>query len=347
MREIRGFSVLLKGTERLWAALYALPTEPNNSIFFLDGVLDGLGARRKQLARIKALALLVLSGLDVFTGGLGPHGGLDGLQAGGEHVKGSEALLILARQDIGPQLLLEGQHALGVHIDLGNTQADGLFDHIVGDAGAAVQHKGNVIRRVMDLLQRVEVQAFPVGRVHTVDVADACGQEVDAQGSDARTLGGVRNLAHAHDTVLFTADAADLGLDGKAVLVSQSHQLGGLGHVFVDGVVAAVEHDGGEPGLNTGLGIFARAFGHAENDGAVHFLRSLQRGLRPLQIVDVELAYGVVAVAGFLQHFGSVYQHNSLPSKKSFLFWAGAPSALARPARIGPTVKEDKPLSQI
>ena len=73
--------------------------------------------------------------------------------------------------------------------------------------------------------------------------------------------------------------------------------------------------------------IFARAFGHAENDGAVHFLRSLQRGLRPLQIVDVELAYGVVAVAGFLQHFGSVYQHNSLPSKKSFLFWAGAPSA--------------------
>ena len=67
----------------------------------------------------------------------------------------------------------------------------------------------------------------------------------------------------------------------------------------------------------------------------------------PLQIVDVELAYGVVAVAGFLQHFGSVYQHNSLPSKKSFLFWAGAPSALARPARIGPTVKEDKPLSQI
>ena len=245
-----------------------------------------------------------------------------------------------------------------------------------------MQHKGNVIRRVVNLLQRVEVQAFPVGRVHTVDVADACGQEVDAQGSDARTLGGVRNLAHAHNTVLFTADAADLGLDGKAVLVSQSHQLGGLGHVFVDGVVAAVEHDGGEPGLNTGLGaligavvqmqrhghgdaqrvdhgldhggdgfeachIFARAFGHAENDGAVHFLRSLQRGLRPLQIVDVELAYGVVAVAGFLQHFGSVYQHNSLPSKKSFLFWAGAPSALAHPARIGPTVKEDKPLSQI
>ena len=71
---------------------YALPTEPNNSTFFLDGVLDGLGARRKQLARIKALALLVLSGLDVFTGGLG-----------------------------------EGELAFGVHIDLGNTQADGPF----------------------------------------------------------------------------------------------------------------------------------------------------------------------------------------------------------------------------
>ena len=66
-----------------------------------------------------------------------------------------------AALSISFSLLNESSVRAVSYTHLGNTQADGLFDHIVGDAGAAVQHKGNVIRRVVDLLQRVEVQITP------------------------------------------------------------------------------------------------------------------------------------------------------------------------------------------
>ena len=36
--------------------------------------------------------------------------------------------------------------------------------------------------------------------------------------------------------------------------MGQGDQLGGLGDVLVDGVVAAIEHDRGEAGGNAGLG---------------------------------------------------------------------------------------------
>ena len=75
----------------------------------------------------------------------------------------------------------KAQLALRVDVDLGNAQADGLFDHVIGDAGAAVQHQRNVVGGVVDFVQRLKVQAFPVGRIHAVDVADAGSQEVDAQ----------------------------------------------------------------------------------------------------------------------------------------------------------------------
>ena len=120
--------------------------------------------------------------------------------------------------------------------------------------------------------------------------------------------------------------------------MGQFHQLGGLGHVLVDGVVAAVEHDAGEAGLQAGLGafvaavvqvqghrhgdvqglhhglhhgghglvaghVFARALGNAQDHRAVHLLRGEQDGLGPLQVVDVELTHGIVAVPGLFQHF--------------------------------------------
>ena len=124
--------------------------------------------------------------------------------------------------------------------------------------------------------------------------------------------------------------------------MGQRHQLGGFGHVLFDGVVAAVEHDAGEAGLETGLGalvaaviqveghrhrdaqaahhgahhgghgliaghILARALGHAQDHRAVQLLRGQQHGFGPFQVVDVELAHGIVAVAGLLKHFGCAY----------------------------------------
>ena len=58
-------------------------------------VNDGLSAGSQQLAGVEALALLILASLDVLAGGLS-----------------------------------KDQLALGVDVDLGNTQADGLLDHL-------------------------------------------------------------------------------------------------------------------------------------------------------------------------------------------------------------------------
>ena len=128
--------------------------------------------------------------------------------------------------------------------------------------------------------------------------------------------------------------------------MGQGDQLGGLGDVLVDGVVTAIEHDGGEAGGNAGLRtligaviqmqgngngdaqalvhgldhgshglearhIFACALRDTEDDRGVQLLRSEQDALGPLQIVDVELTDCIVAIARFQQHIGSIYQHSS------------------------------------
>ena len=69
----------------------------------------------------------------------------DGLRAGSQQLAGVEALalLILASLDILAGSLSEDQLALGVDVDLGDAQADGLCDHVVGDAGAAVQDQSD------------------------------------------------------------------------------------------------------------------------------------------------------------------------------------------------------------
>ena len=70
-----------------------------------------------------------------------------------------------------------------------------LRDHVSRDARAAVQHQGDVVGGVVDLVQSLEVQALPVGGVLAVDVADAGSQEVDAQGSDLGALSGISDFA--------------------------------------------------------------------------------------------------------------------------------------------------------
>ena len=196
----------------------------------------------------------------------------------------------------------------------------------------------------MDLVQSLEVQALPVGRVLAVDVADAGSQEVDAQGSDLGALSGISDFAHTDDAVFLAADGTDLSLDGQAVVMGQGNQLGGLGNVLIDVVVAAIKHDGSEAGGNAGLStlvgamvqvqgngngdaqalvhgldhggngletghIFAGTLRNTEDDGGVHLLCSEQNALGPFQVVDVELTDSIVAIACFQQHIGSIYQH--------------------------------------
>ena len=75
----------------------------------LYGILDGLEARSQKLTRIKALALLILALFNILTGSS-----------------------------------CEGKLALGIHIDLGNAQGNGLLDHVCRNACAAVEHQRKV-----------------------------------------------------------------------------------------------------------------------------------------------------------------------------------------------------------
>ena len=176
--------------------------------------------------------------------------------------------------------------------------------------------------------------------LHVVDASSPVREEQIAE------VNSVLADIHADDAVLLAADGADLGLNGQTVVMGQGDQLGGLGDVLVDGVVAAIEHDRGEAGGNAGLGtligaviqmqgngngdaqalvhgldhgshglearhIFACALRDTEDDRGVHLLRSEQDALGPLQVVDVELTNCIVAIARFQQHIGSIYQHSS------------------------------------
>jgi hypothetical protein len=175
-----------------------------------------------------------------------------------------------------------------------------------------------------------------------MDVADAAGEEVDAEISDLLALLGVCDLALRRDAVLGAADAADLGLDGDALAVGDLHELLGVGDVRGEVLlVRAVVHDRGEAGLDALVAVLVRAVveveGHRHGDvlvldelvdergddleaglplgGAARALDD-QRGLlglggvedrrRPLQVVRVERADAVVPGLGLLEHVGCV-----------------------------------------
>ena len=49
--------------------------------------------------------------------------------------------------------------------------------------------------------------------------------------------------------------------------------------------------------------IFARALGNTENNGGTKFFRGEKNRFCPFKVVDVEMAYGVFAGFGLVEHF--------------------------------------------
>ncbi len=130
--------------------------------------------------------------------------------------------------------------------------------------------------------------------------------------------------------------------------MSQGYKFLGLCDILLDGKGGAVEHDGCKAGLNAllcavvgavvevkGYGnrdaeglvhgldhgsygieaghILAGALGNTEDDGSLLLLSRQKNGLGPLEIVDVELAYGVVSGLGLVKHFLCINEHCALP----------------------------------
>ena len=151
--------------------------------------VGGRGFRREVLRRLrlvdgaKLLHELLGAGNDVVATRLEELAGVKAL-----------ALLILASLDVLANALGEDELQVGVDVDLGDTQGDGLLDLILGDAGATVQDEGQVAGLGLDLAQTLEGKASPVGRVHAVDVADTACEEVDAQVSNLLALSRISKM---------------------------------------------------------------------------------------------------------------------------------------------------------
>ena len=207
-----------------------------------------------------------------------------------------------------------------------------------------MENERHIADGLVDRLEGLKAQAFPVCRVDTVDIADAGCKEVNAEICDLLALLRICTLTLTDDAVLFAADCADLCLNGETELMCNVNELCGLLNVLVDREVRAVEHDRGEAGLNAlvaavigavievqsdrngdaegfihcldhcsnGLEaahILSCAFGNTEDDRGVQLLRCEQNSLCPFEVVDVELTDSVLTVSCLVQHVFCRYQH--------------------------------------
>ena len=145
----------------------------------------------------------------------------------------------------------------------------------------------------------------------------------------------------------FAADGADFSFEGDASVLADLSKLSGLFEVLFEGKRGTVEHDGGEPCIDASLGSFivtvvevkgdgdrdahgvdevvdhvddelvaahvlGCAHGSLDDNGGIGLLGTLQDGLGPFQVVDVESADAVSAFAGSDHHISSGNCHNIL-----------------------------------
>ena len=150
-------------------------------------------------------------------------------------------------------------------------------DLICRDTGSTVQYQRLAIGNCLDLAQTVKAQTSPVCRILAVDVTDTCSQEVNAQLSDRLAFLRICQFTGRNDTVFFTADAADLTLDGNSLGVCQSDHFLGLLQVFLKCIVRSVEHYGCKAGFDAGLSTFIRTMVQVQSDrnGDAHAVMDL------------------------------------------------------------------------
>ena len=151
--------------------------------------------------------------------------------------------------------------------------------------------------------------------VHAVDVADAAGEEVDAQIGDLLALGRIGELAGGGHAVLGAADAADLSLDGEALGMGELHELLGAVEVELEGLlVGAVVHDGGEARLDGLEAVLVRTMVEVERHGDGHAGR-LDGGLDHVG-ADLEAAHPLGGTGGALDDQRAISESGSWPPQR-------------------------------
>ena len=201
-----------------------------------------------------------------------------------------------------------------------------------------MQNQRHIADSFLDSSQRLKGQAFPVGGIYAVDVANTSSQNVNAQISNHLAFLGICAFAFADDAVFFAADCTDLSLNRDALGVCQFNQFFGLSDILVDRIMRTVKHDGREASFDALLSAFigavvqmqsdrdgdaqfvdhafnhandggvaahilASALGNTEDYGRLQLLSGKQDRFGPFKVVDVELANCIMAVASLVHHF--------------------------------------------
>ncbi len=274
----------------------------------------------------------------------------------------------------------QGEAEVGIDIDLGDAGAAGDFDigfgdaggvfaqftavvvdfgdEVFGDAGGAVEDEwviaeAGIEEGFFDGLEAFEVEVlFSFEFVGAVGVADSDGDGVDAGLADeldgffgVSVDASLRVMAAFFAFVELGADElAEFTFDDAIVFVGVVDDFLAELDVFVEGMVAAVDHDAGEAFVDAflaefvgiavvevdgdgdigeadggfdeffevdGVGILAGAFGDLEHDGRFFLFAGFDDGLEQFHIVHVEGSQGVFALEGLCKQVARVGQwHN-------------------------------------
>ena len=97
-----------------------------------------------------------------------------------------------------------------------------------------MENERHLANSLVDSLESLKAETFPVCRIYTVDITDTSCEEVNTEISDLLALSRISALALTDNAVLFTADSAYLSLDRKTEIVSSVYELSCLSNVLVD-----------------------------------------------------------------------------------------------------------------
>ena len=171
-----------------------------------------------------------------------------------------------------------------------------------------------------------------------MNVADTCCQEINSQICNSLALVGIRTLTCTHNTIFLTADRPNFSLNRQSHRMGNLHQLSGLFHILLNGIVRTIKHNGGKSCLDALVAaliaamiqmqrnrnrnvhlldhslhhgsyglischILAGALRHTQNNRGIELLRSSQNRFGPLQVVNVKLTHRIMSRFCFFQHF--------------------------------------------
>ena len=228
-------------------------------------------------------------------------------------------------------------------VDFAHAEGGAAAELLIREAGSAVEHRIGM-KGAMNFLQHVVAELRQLG-IEAVGIADADGQGVDARGVHAEAVLQGADFGGGLGSVLSAADPADFRLHGGAVFRGEGHDPGGGFHVFIDGTVACVPHDGGEAeakglaqavqrfavvqmnrdgngglpggghhhGTDQGQGRMGKAaFRNLQNDGGTAGLRGPENAPDTFHVGSVESADGIAFGVGLPEEIPHADQGHGL-----------------------------------